>query len=46
MIKSMDGKPINDIYEFMDRLEQLKPGMTITVLIDRNGTALKLPVTF
>ena len=40
----MDGKPINDIYEYMDRLEQLKPGMTITVLIDRNGIELELPV--
>jgi aminopeptidase YwaD len=46
VIKSMDGKPINDIYEFMDRLEKLEPGMTITVLIDRNGTEIELPVTF
>jgi hypothetical protein len=46
VIKSIDGKPINDIYEFMDRLEELEPGMTITVLIDRNGTELELPVTF
>ena len=46
VIKSMDGKPINDIYEYMDRLEQLKPGMTISVLIDRNGTEIELPVTF
>ena len=46
VIKSMDGKPINDIYEYMDRLEELKPGMTITVLIDRDGTELKFPVTF
>ncbi len=42
----MDGKPINDIYEFMDRLEELEPGMTIMVLIDRNGDELLLPVTF
>jgi len=46
VIKSMDGKSINDIYEFMDRLEKLEPGMTITVLIDRNGTDIELPVTF
>jgi hypothetical protein len=46
VIKSIDGKSINDIYEFMDRLAELEPGMTITVLIDRNGTELKLPVTF
>ena len=46
VIKSIDGKPINDIYEYMDRLEELEPGITITVLIDRNGTELKLPVTF
>ncbi len=46
VIKSIDGKPINDIYEFMDRLGELEPGMTITVLIDRNGAELELPVTF
>ena len=46
VIKSIDGKSINDIYEFMDRLEKLEPGMTIKVLIDRNGSELELPVTF
>ena len=46
VIKSVNGKSINDIYEFMDRLEELEPGMTITVLIDRNGTEMQLPVTF
>ena len=35
-----------DPREYMDRLEELKPGMTITVLIDRDGTELKFPVTF
>ena len=44
VIKSMDGKRITDIYEFMDRLEELGPGMTIMVLIDRNGIKLELPV--
>jgi len=46
VIKSIDGKPINDIYEFMDRLKELKQGMTITVLIDRKGSELILPVSF
>ena len=46
VIKSIDGILNNDIYEYMDRLEELEPGITITVLIDRNGTELKLPVTF
>jgi len=46
VIKSIDGKPINDIYEFMDRLEELEPGMTIMVLIDRDGDKLTLPVSF
>jgi len=46
VIKTIDGKPINDIYEYMERLEELEPGMTITVLIDRDGTELRLPVTF
>ena len=46
VIKFMGDKPINDIYEYMDRLEELEPGMTITVLIDRNGTEHELSVTF
>jgi S1-C subfamily serine protease len=46
VIKTIDGKPINDIYEFMDRLGELEPGMTIKVLIDRNGAERELPVTF
>jgi len=46
VIKSMGGNSINDIYEFMDRLEKLEPGMTITVLIERGGAEIELPVTF
>jgi hypothetical protein len=46
VIKSMGGKPINDIYEYMERLEEIEPGMTITVLINRDGSELRLPVTF
>ena len=42
----MGGNSINDIYEFMDRLEKLEPGMTITVLIERGGAEIELPVTF
>lgn len=46
VIKSIDGKPIKDIYEYMDRLGELKPGMTIPVLIDRNGTEVNVSVSF
>ena len=42
----MDGKPIKDIYEYMDRLGELKPGMTIPVLIDRDGTEMDVSVSF
>ena len=46
VIKSLDGKPIKDIYEYMDRLGELKPGMTIPVLIDRDGTEMDVSVSF
>jgi len=46
VIKLIEGKPVNDLYEYMDRLKELEPGMTITVLVDRNGTEIELLVTF
>ena len=45
LIKSINGKPINDIYEYMDRLGELNPGMKIPVQIKRNGKIIKLSVT-
>ena len=37
IIKSVNNKPISNIYEYMDRLSSLKSGMTIPVIIERNG---------
>ena len=46
LIKSINGKNIKDIYEFMDRLGELEPGMTIPVIVERNGSLLELSVEF
>jgi len=46
LITSMNGKSVKDIYEFMDRLGELKPGMTIPVMIDRRGEKMELSVSF
>tara|TARA_Y100000590_G_scaffold469742_1_gene659451 strand:- start:12280 stop:14088 length:1809 start_codon:yes stop_codon:yes gene_type:complete len=45
LIKSINGKSINDIYEYMDRLGELEPGMNIPVQIERNGNIIKISVT-
>lgn len=37
IIISINGKPINNIYDYMFRLGQLKPGETITVEVLRNN---------
>lgn len=46
IIKSIDGKIIKNIYEYMDRLGELKTGMTVPVTIERNGKQLVLNVSF
>ena len=46
IIKTMGGKTVMDIYEFMDRLAEFKKGQTITVIIDRGGTEKELSVSF
>ena len=46
IIKSIDSKPIKNIYEYMDRLGKLKKGMTVPVVIERNGEVLNIEVTF
>ena len=46
VIKSINNKPINNIYEYMDRLSNLKSGITIPVIIERNGQEKVLQVTF
>ena len=46
VIKAINEKPINDIYEYMDRLSTLKKGMTVPVLIERKNKEIVLNVTF
>ena len=46
VIKSINGKAIKDIYEYMDRLGELEKGMTIPVLVDRDGAEINLSLSF
>ncbi len=46
VIKSINNKPIKDIYEYMDRLGDIKPGMTVPVLIERKDKKIIVNVTF
>jgi hypothetical protein len=46
VIKSIDGKPIKDIYEYMDRLDDLKKGMTVPVSLERDGEKITLDIFF
>ena len=46
VIKSIDGKIIKNIYEYMDRLGELNTGATVPVTIERNGKQLVLNVSF
>ncbi|MFP4025291.1 MAG: M20/M25/M40 family metallo-hydrolase [Thiohalospira sp.] len=36
IIVAMDGLPVGDVYEYMERLNQFKPGQIITVEVIRN----------
>ena len=46
VIKAINGKPIKDIYEYMDRLGGLKKGMVVPFVIKRNGNEVVLDVSF
>ena len=46
VIKSINGKAIKDIYEYMDRLGELEKGMTVPVLVDRDGAEINLNLSF
>ena len=46
IIKAIKGKSIKDIYEYMERLGELREGMTVPVTIDRGDKEIKLSVTF
>mgnify|MGYP001166898617 FL=1 len=46
VIKSIDGKTIKDIYEYMDRLSKLEIGTTVPITIERGGKILTLSISF
>ena len=46
VIKSINRKPIKDIYEYMKRMEEIKPGQSVTVDIKRGGKIIMLTVRF
>jgi len=46
VIKSINGKKVNDIYEYMERLRELKQGIQVPVKINRNNLEIELNVTF
>ena len=46
VIKSIDGKSIKDIYEYMDRLSELATGMTVPITIERENKKLTLSISF
>ena len=46
IIKSINGKTIKDIYEYMDRLEDLNSGMTVPIIIEREGKKITLNISF
>ncbi|MFO7617475.1 MAG: M20/M25/M40 family metallo-hydrolase [Bacteroidales bacterium] len=40
LIVAMNGLPVNNIYDYMGRLQQLKPGQVVSVEVIRNGRKL------
>lgn len=44
IIQEIDGKPVNDINEYMERLSELKAGTTIPVKVLRGGEIIELQV--
>jgi|TARA_B110001454_G_scaffold6201_1_gene5836 aminopeptidase YwaD len=46
IIKSINRKPIKDIYEYMKRMEEIKPGQSVAIDIKRDGKIIMLTVRF
>ena len=42
VITAIDGKPVNDIYDYMNRLKKLQPGQVISVDILREDQKVVL----
>ena len=45
IIIEIDGKDVQDIYDYMHRLEELKKGQEVAVIVKRGEDALKLIVS-
>jgi C-terminal processing protease CtpA/Prc len=45
-IVELAGSPVGDIYDLMYVLQSAKPGDSTTVVVERNGERIALPVTF
>ena len=46
IIKSINRKPIKDIYEYMKRMEEIKPGQSVAIDIKRDRKIIMLTVRF
>ena len=46
VIKSINDKPIKNIYDYMDRLGELKRGMSVPIVVVRDGELLTLEAIF
>ena len=46
VIKTINGKSVKDIYEYMERLSQLSSGETVPIEVERSGKTLVLNVSF
>jgi aminopeptidase YwaD len=44
LITAIEGKPVGNVYDYMDRLNVLKEGMDIVVTVNRKGDILDLVV--
>ena len=42
IIKAIDGKTVGNVYDYMDRLGQLKAGQAVIVKIERDGDTIEL----
>ena len=45
IIIEIDGKDIQDIYDYMHRLGELKKGQEVTVMVKRGENTLKLIIS-
>ena len=46
IIKSIDKKPVKDIYEYMKRIKDFKKGQSVPIDIKRDGRIIMLTIRF